>query len=223
MRTTITFLAPLLLALCARKVESQSPADRIKGLPVCAQSCITGAFSRCGCKILDFSCACSCAAFRPFSQSCTDSSCSDSYLKPVLDAIEGTCSAFSSTPIALPATSTTPPTSTTTRQSVSMTTHTSQHPTTTVIASISKEEIIIPGTPTEQTLYTLPSTTVEPSPLSPSYCWPIVNATGHGWNATATCTGLYHGPVYTGSARVAKSMDVSWMFMVVFSAAGYFS
>ncbi|KAF2467963.1 uncharacterized protein BDR25DRAFT_344680 [Lindgomyces ingoldianus] len=98
------------LVFAAEEVTAQSPAEQIGKLPVCAQSCITTAFARCRCKILDFSCACNCNSFIPFSNGCTDTSCADSYLKLVLDALDGTCRPFTTSAIAQ--TPTTSPTST---------------------------------------------------------------------------------------------------------------
>ncbi|ORY19149.1 hypothetical protein BCR34DRAFT_552635 [Clohesyomyces aquaticus] len=90
-----TILAFVTFAL--EEVKAQTPSEQIRKLPVCAQTCITKGFAQCKCNILNFACACNCDSFVSFCNNCTDTSCADSYLKPVLEALDRTCKSFTKT------------------------------------------------------------------------------------------------------------------------------
>ncbi|KAH7341157.1 hypothetical protein BKA66DRAFT_44566 [Pyrenochaeta sp. MPI-SDFR-AT-0127] len=88
--TTVAFLA-----FVVDEAVAQTPREELSKLPVCAQACITSAFAACKCKVLDFSCGCTCKIFQTLSETCTSTSCGLPYLKPVFDTIDGTCGANS--------------------------------------------------------------------------------------------------------------------------------
>ncbi|KAF2113648.1 hypothetical protein BDV96DRAFT_115467 [Lophiotrema nucula] len=229
MRAPSTLTLVAFLTFAVDQIVAEDPKDQIGKLPVCAQACITKAFSRCKCTILDFNCACNCDVFKPYSQSCTNTSCAASYLDPVLNAIDGSCATFTNTATALPQTSSASSSFesslTTTSMSTDTTTGSSSDASITTIptdATFSKDDVnpTITGSPTTPGGGFYPYTSTS-TYQTYSYCYPVMNGTRARGNYTASCTGAYTGPLYTGNVAVGRSEQSSWVLSLVAFVLGF--
>lgn len=79
-----------------------------------------------------------------------------------------------------------------------------------------KDDTVV-ETPTAPEFYPYPTTTPY---YTYSYCYPGNNGTARGWNATAICTGVYTGPLYTGNGATRREGECSWIMSVLLFIAG---
>ncbi|KAK3368335.1 hypothetical protein B0H63DRAFT_488306 [Podospora didyma] len=92
----------------APSLPSSSAIAVVGSLPVCAQTCITAAFSFCHCPLADFDCFCTCPNVAAFATTCTSQRCSaDALSQAARDALDVICPKPSSSSSSLSSFSTT--------------------------------------------------------------------------------------------------------------------